>query len=60
MSVPQSEHVILTDGGGWRCERCGDAYRMPLPVPVPVYVAACRAFARLHARCPVIKVEVRK
>lgn len=35
-----------------QCYRCGGKLHLPLPQPVAVFVAAAKAFARLHKDCP--------
>ncbi len=33
------------------CERCGGRSAVPMPAPIPVFVAATKAFNKLHRNC---------
>ena len=43
--------VILQEGLTFECRRCGARDAMELPASIPVWVAAARAFAKIHRRC---------
>ena len=48
---PRADHVVRKDDGGFRCTHCGRSQDMAFPCLIDVYVAASKAFAKLHARC---------
>lgn len=49
--------VVCHDGTGGddaysvKCLRCGDKQRFASPINVDVYIAAVKAFSKLHSRC---------
>jgi hypothetical protein len=45
---------VRGDGKGrpnLRCERCGDAYTLNVPVSVVIFAAVCKAFSKDHEKC---------
>lgn len=51
MGRTEPEHIVLRNGGGFACLRCGGNYEMALPVPVAIYSAASKAFQKQHRGC---------
>lgn len=51
--------MAIDNGAGARCERCEATFHIELPCPVPVWVAAMRAFVKLHSRCAEKPKQVR-
>jgi hypothetical protein len=44
--------VVVGDGDcPGLCLRCGKKLHLPLPQPLTVWVAAARAFVKIHSRC---------
>lgn len=41
-----------------RCEHCGHAITLNLPLPIPVAARAMKDFARLHGQCHTVQVFV--
>jgi hypothetical protein len=44
---------VVFDGkiGMGVCQRCGEKLNLPLPQPVCVFVAATKAFCKMHKNC---------
>lgn len=60
MRAPRADHVVIQDGGVFRCRHCGDSYPMQLPVDLDVIAAAGKAYVRNHRHCkPAQPAEVK-
>jgi hypothetical protein len=45
---------VVTDfekGNTGECQRCGEVLRINLPQPTEVWLAAVKAFCKLHEKC---------
>lgn len=55
--MKRAEHVVVHDSTqgdlacALECLHCGEVQRFSLPIAVDVWVAAGKAFERLHRRC---------
>lgn len=48
----KTDHVIIdTRDGYWKCEHCGDKYKMNYPAPMCVVDAAMKAYLKIHRKC---------
>ena len=43
--------VVTTDGGGTKCQRCGNILTIRLPIAVALFVRRLNLFSDLHATC---------
>ncbi len=50
-NMPSPGHVFLITNG-FRCSHCGATCLPTMPSPVDVFVAAGKAFSKLHRGCP--------
>jgi hypothetical protein len=48
----KTDHIVVHERGlRLECLNCGDTYRGTLPCSVDVWLAAAKAFGKVHARC---------
>ena len=43
--------VVRQEGLTFECKRCGARDALQLPASIPVWLAAARAFEKVHRRC---------
>lgn len=53
----ETEHILAVDGGGFKCQHCGEVVQISLPVRVDTWCAFTRAFIEVHSDCPKPKKE---
>ncbi|MFI5296496.1 MAG: hypothetical protein ACHREM_00240 [Polyangiales bacterium] len=45
------DHVVVRNGGGFKCLHCGAKEDVTFPMPMDVYIFWSRRFADTHAKC---------
>jgi hypothetical protein len=49
--------IVVGDGEApGECLRCGAVLGISLPMPMEMWVAAAKAFVKIHAKCKKVKV----